>query len=95
MPRSESTKLGARDRKSAAPCPRPFGYKCRRTCETDQRLKSAVEWRLAIVLPAIKWLKVPQHELDFLTFDEADRLIDCAPNDWRPMITVAAGPMWI
>lgn len=52
-------------------------------------LATAIEWRVALVLPAIKWLKAPQPEFDFLTFEEADRLIDCAPNDWRTMITVA------
>ena len=52
-------------------------------------LVTAIEWRLAVVLPAIKWLKTPQPEFDFLTFEETERLIDCAPNDWRAMIIVA------
>jgi integrase len=52
-------------------------------------LATAIEWRLAVTLPAIKWLKAPQPEFDFLTFEEADRLIECAPNDWRAMIIVA------
>ncbi|HMJ15032.1 MAG TPA: tyrosine-type recombinase/integrase [Polyangiaceae bacterium] len=52
-------------------------------------LATAIEWRMAVTLPAIKWLKAPQPEFDFLTFEEANRLIECAPNEWRAMITVA------
>jgi integrase len=52
-------------------------------------LATAIEWRMAVTLPAIKWLKAPQPEFDFLTFEEANRLIECAPNEWRTMITVA------
>ncbi|MCC7537484.1 MAG: site-specific integrase [Deltaproteobacteria bacterium] len=49
----------------------------------------AVEWRKLEHVPAIKWLKVPDPEFDFLTFEEADRLI-AAPGDYSAMITVAA-----
>jgi integrase len=52
-------------------------------------LSTAVEWRLLSVVPPIKWLRAPPGEFDFLTFEEADRLIAGAEDDWRAMITVA------
>jgi hypothetical protein len=41
------------------------------------------------VLPPIKWLKAPAGGFDFLTFEEADRLIAGAESEWRAMIIVA------
>jgi len=35
------------------------------------------------------WLKAPAGEFDFLTFEEADRLIAGAEDEWRAMIIVA------
>lgn len=52
-------------------------------------LSTAVEWRELESLPPIKWMKPPPPEFDFLTFDEADRLIAGAAEDWRVMILVA------
>jgi integrase len=52
-------------------------------------LATAVEWKLLALVPQIKWLKAPLPEFDFLTFEEADRLIEAADKEWRPMITVA------
>jgi len=52
-------------------------------------LSTAVEWRLLSVVPPIKWLKAPAGEFDFLTFEEADRLIAGAEDEWRAMIIVA------
>jgi hypothetical protein len=51
-------------------------------------LSTAVEWRLLQSVPRIQWLRPPPPEFDFLTFDEADRLIANAESDWRAMITV-------
>jgi integrase len=53
-------------------------------------LATAVEWKKLGALPTIKWLKVPQQDFDFFTFEEADRLIAGAAPEWRCMITVAA-----
>jgi integrase len=52
-------------------------------------LSTAVEWRLLLLVPPIKWLKAPAGEFDFLTFEEADRLIPGAEDEWRAMIIVA------
>ena len=52
-------------------------------------LSTAVEWRLLAVVPPIKWLRAPPGEFDFLTFEEADRLIAGAEDEWRAMVTVA------
>lgn len=51
-------------------------------------LAVAVEWGHLDHVPAIKWLKCPEPEFDFLTFEEADRLIQAAEGDWRTMIVV-------
>ncbi len=40
-------------------------------------------------VPEIEWLKAPKPEFDFLDFREAQRLIDGADAEWRPMILVA------
>lgn len=51
-------------------------------------LAVAVEWgHLDHIIP-IKWLKCPEPEFDFLSFDEADRLIEAAEAEWRAMIVV-------
>ncbi|MBE7485945.1 MAG: site-specific integrase [Polyangiaceae bacterium] len=52
-------------------------------------LATAVEWRELAVLPAIKWMKPPPPDFDFLTFEDADRLIAAADPGWRTMILVA------
>lgn len=40
------------------------------------------------VVPEIEWLKAPKPEFDFLDYAEAQRLIDGADEEWRPMIVV-------
>lgn len=52
-------------------------------------LSTAVEWGKLQNVPQIKWMKAPVPEFDFLTFDEAERLINCAAIEWRSMITIA------
>ncbi|HVV49329.1 MAG TPA: site-specific integrase [Polyangia bacterium] len=41
------------------------------------------------VVPEIEWLRVPEQDFDYLDFGEAQRLIDGADEEWRPMITLA------
>lgn len=52
-------------------------------------LSTAVEWRMLSMVPSIKWQKAPVGGFDFLTFEEANRLIDGAEAEWRAMIIVA------
>jgi integrase len=40
-------------------------------------------------MPEIDWIKVPQPEFDFLTFEEAKRLVAGPRDEWRTMIFVA------
>jgi hypothetical protein len=49
----------------------------------------AQEWGIIPFVPKVKWLKLPPNRFDFLTFEEADRLIAAAEGEWRTMITVA------
>lgn len=49
----------------------------------------ASEWGLLVAVPRIKWLKAPDPEFDFLDFEEAERLMAHADEEWRPMIMVA------
>jgi integrase len=52
-------------------------------------LSTAVEWGVIVAVPQVKWLKTPVPEFDFLTFDEAFRLIAAASKEWRNAIAVA------
>jgi len=53
-------------------------------------LNTAIEWEVIEDAPKVKWLKTRDSELDFLDFDEADRLVDGAENpEIRAMIQTA------
>ncbi len=52
-------------------------------------LSLAVEWNLLGHIPAIKWLKTPEPEFDFLDFEEAERLMKAASPEWKTMISTA------
>lgn len=52
-------------------------------------LSVAHEWGEIPFVPRVKWLKVPPNKFDFLTFEEADRLMAAADGEWRTMITLA------
>lgn len=49
----------------------------------------AKEWGRLATVPSMRWLPTPLPEFDFLTFEEAARLLDAAEREWRPMILVA------
>ena len=58
---------------------------------TLHRLLMVAKKRGAIAaVPEFEWLKVPDAETDFLTFDECDALLAGCDPEWRAMITVAA-----
>ena len=40
-------------------------------------------------VPEIEWLKAPKPDFDFLTFDEAARLVAAADTEWSCMIILA------
>ena len=67
------------------------GPKTINNCLTCLRkmLATAQEWGLIAAIPAVKWMKVPTPEFDFLDFKEAERLIAAADADAKPMVTVA------
>jgi len=52
-------------------------------------LSVAQEWGIISFVPKVKWLRLPPSKFDFLTFDEADRLVAAADPEWRTMIIVA------
>ena len=52
-------------------------------------LSVAVEQELLKHVPQVKWLKTPEPDFDFLTFEEADLLARHADPEWYPMIVVA------
>lgn len=52
-------------------------------------LSVAQEWGTIAFVPKVKWLRVPPNKFDFLTFEEADRLMAAADGEWRAMITLA------
>src|SRR5262249_17204665 len=49
----------------------------------------AVDWHETDKLPKVSWMKVPKPDFDFLSFEEADRLVAAAEPDWRTMVIVA------
>jgi integrase len=52
-------------------------------------LSTAVGWGVISSVPRVRWLKTPAPQFDFLTLEEASRLIAAAPSDWRAPITIA------
>ncbi|MFC1482272.1 tyrosine-type recombinase/integrase [Myxococcota bacterium] len=52
-------------------------------------LAVAVEWELISHVPQIKWLKAPKPDFDFLTFEEAEQLLEGAEVEWWCMIFTA------
>jgi integrase len=52
----------------------------------------AIEWERLKTAPRVKWLKAPKPAFDFLTFEEAERLVAAAATEpaWRSMILVGA-----
>jgi integrase len=53
-------------------------------------LHDAVEWGLLATVPKVKLLRRSRSQFDFLSHEEADRLITAvAPGSWRTMVTLA------
>ncbi|EYF06041.1 tyrosine-type recombinase/integrase [Chondromyces apiculatus] len=52
-------------------------------------LAVAKEWGQLVALPPLRLLNAPEPEFDFLTFDEAERLVQGAEPEWRPMVLLA------
>src|SRR5260221_30355 len=48
----------------------------------------SVDWEKLEHAPKVQWLRVPDPEFDFFTFEEAERLVGGAPGDWKAMIVV-------
>jgi len=51
----------------------------------------AAEWGIIAHAPQFKWLKVPEAEFDFLTFEEAGRLEQAAEGEWATMVVLGLG----
>jgi len=52
-------------------------------------LAVACEWGRLGFVPHVRWLRTPAPDFDFLTFEEAARLVSAAEAKWRPMILLA------
>ena len=52
-------------------------------------LTTAQEWSRLEAVPRIRWLRTPEPEFRFLSFEETERLIARADETWRPMIVLA------
>jgi integrase len=52
-------------------------------------LAVACEWGKLASVPHVRWLRTPAPEFDFLTFEEAARLVAAADAEWRSMILLA------
>lgn len=49
----------------------------------------AKEWGRLASVPTMRWLRTPMPDIDFMTFDEARRLLAGAEPAWYPMILLA------
>jgi integrase len=52
-------------------------------------LTLAVDWKEADQVPKVSWMKIPKPDFDFLSFEEADRLVSTAEPEWKTMVLVA------
>lgn len=52
-------------------------------------LNLAVEWKKIPAAPKVKELRLPPQSFEFLTFEEADRFLAAAADEWRVAFTVA------
>ena len=52
-------------------------------------LSTAKRWGRIATVPRVDWLRVPAGRVDFLTFDEAARLVEAADPAWCAMMLVA------
>lgn len=52
-------------------------------------MSTAVEWEVIKHAPTIKWLKTDKPEIDWLDFDETDRLLAACDEEWRVMLLMA------
>ncbi len=73
------------------PVTRTLSKKSINNCLTVLRrmLSIAKKRELIASVPEIEWFREPPPEFDFFTFEEADRLIIAAPDEWKAMIIVA------
>jgi integrase len=49
-------------------------------------LSTAIDWEILETAPDIKWLKTKKPEIDWLEFDEVDRLLEAVEEEWRVMV---------
>jgi integrase len=87
-------KLANADRRKGRPedgKPRTLSPKTINNCLTILRRMLAVARKRGLIaaLPEVEWLRVPKPEFDFLTFEEADRLVAAVEGEERTMILVA------
>ena len=52
-------------------------------------LSVAEEWGKIDHVPRVKWLKAARPDFDFLTFEDAEKLLTAGEGEWRIMVAVA------
>jgi integrase len=74
-----------------APKARTLSSKTINNCLTVLRRMLSIACKRGLIeaVPEVEWLQPPKPDFDFLTFEEAQRLIDAADGEWRTMILVA------
>ncbi|NOK04815.1 MULTISPECIES: tyrosine-type recombinase/integrase [Myxococcus] len=84
------TKAAIRKRKDVTPNPLSKKFINNVLSSLSKLLAVAVEQKVIREAPYVKpFGKLPKPDFDFLTFEEAERLIDAAEPEWRPLILVA------
>jgi integrase len=87
-----STRAGNAERRTDAPASgRCLSPKTINNVLTVLRRMLVVAKKRGLIenVPEVEWLKLTRPEVDFLSFEEADRLVDAAEGEWRTMVLVA------
>lgn len=83
--------IGRKDRPEKSAAPRNLSKKSINNCLTVLRRLLVIARKRGIIaaVPEIEWFRPPAPEFDFLTFEEADRLLAAAEGEERTMLLVA------
>jgi len=71
--------------------PRTLSPKTINNCLTVLRRMLSIARKRGLIdsVPEVEWLRPPKPEFDFLTYEEAERLLKVADGEWHTMILVA------
>lgn len=83
--------IGNAERRPGSPVKRTLSWKTINNCLTVLRRMLEVARKRGLIdrVPEVEWLRGDKPEFDFLDFEEAERLVAGAEDEWRAMLLVA------